>query len=202
MKRLIVSCAALLLVACAGGGAKTAAIAHYDLGTAPRVNEAPPLALRSIDVSAPSWLGTAAMQYRLAYADAGRREIFAASRWAAAPAELLEVALRRRLAAGESDLGSAGCRLRVELDEFIQVFDAPQTSRAVVEARIVLQAPRNEQQLARRSLSLNKPAASADAKGGVAAFTALTADIGSEAASWLAVLAKDDPGLARRCRGG
>lgn len=202
MKRSMIFGAALLLAACAGGGTKTAAIAHYDLGTAPRVNGASALALRSIDVGAPSWLGTAAMQYRLAYADAGRREIFAASRWAAAPAELLEVALRRRLAAGEGDPGSAGCRLRVELDEFIQVFDAPQASRAVVEARIVLQAPRNEQQLARRSLSLNKPAASADARGGVAAFAALTADIGSEAASWLATLAQDDPGLAKRCRGG
>lgn len=202
MKRWWMSCAVLLLTACAGGGAKTSAIARYDLGTAPPANESPVLALRGIDVGAPSWLGTAAMQYRLAYADAGRRDIFAESRWAAPPAELLEASLRRRLASAASESGSAGCRLRVELDEFIQVFDGPQASRAMVEARIVLQAPRSEQSLARRRLSLNKAATSADARGGVAAFAALAADMGSETASWLATLAKEEPELAKRCRGG
>lgn len=202
MKRLMIACAVLLLAACAGGGTKTAAVARYDLGTAPRANGAQALALRGIDVSAPSWLGTPAMQYRLAYADVGRREIYAESRWAAPPAELLEVALRRRIVAGESDPGSAGCRLRIDLDEFVQVFDAPQSSRAVVEARIILQAPRGDQPLARHSLSLSKPASGADAKGGVAAFSALAGDLGSDVAAWLATLAKDNPALTGRCRGG
>lgn len=202
MKPTTIAVLTLLLGACAGSGGNPAVVGHYDLGTAPRLSGAQALALRSIDVHAPSWLASPAMQYRLAYADAGRREAYAESRWAAPPAELLEVALRRRIASGESDVTSAGCRLRVDLDEFVQVFDTPTDSRAVLEARVLLQAPRSDQMLARRSLSLAKPVAGADAKGGVAAFASLTTELSSDLAFWLLKLTRETPALAERCRVG
>lgn len=39
--------------------------------------------LRQLDVQSPQWLDTVAMQYRLAYADRARREVYAGSRWVA-----------------------------------------------------------------------------------------------------------------------
>lgn len=189
-----------LFAGCTGGGVRPAEIAYYDLGTAPRIEGAQAMPLRTIDVHAPSWLGTAGMQYRLAYADGSRRDAYAESRWAAPPAELLEVALRRRIASGETDLAGAGCKLRIDLDEFAQVFDAPTSSRAVAEARVMLLAAKSDQLVARRSLSLTRPAATPDARGGVAAFAALTTDISSDVAFWLVRLAKERPGIVERCR--
>lgn len=198
---ILLSAVAAILAGCAGGGARPVAVAHYDLGTAPPVAGAQALMLRGIDVQAPSWLGTPAMQYRLAYAEPGRRLGYAESRWAAPPAELLEAALRRRIASGETDLASAGCRLRIDLDEFIQVFDAPDASRALVEARVLLMAPRSDQLLARRAISLSRPAPQADARGGVAAFGELTGELSRDVAFWLVKLARDTPDIAERCRG-
>jgi cholesterol transport system auxiliary component len=201
MKRFLISCAAFLLAACAGSGTKAPDIARYDLGIAPIGGGTQVLTVRSVEFGVPSWLATPAMQYRLSYADAGRRENYAASRWAAPPAELLEVALRRRLIAGTGDAGNAGCRLRFELDEFVQVFDAVKESRAVIDGRILVLAPRGDQILARRHLNLSKAAPTADSQGGVAAFVGLTEQINRDTASWLAKLAVDDPGLGQRCRG-
>lgn len=191
--------AVLLLAACVNNTARQSEVATYDLGTAAKMTGGQALLLRGIDVHAPSWLGTAAMQYRLAYGDSSRRQIYAESRWAATPAELLEVALRRRIATGDSDVAAAGCRLRIDVDEFVQVFDAPDASRAVIEARVSLLAAKSDQLLARRSLSFSRPAASADARGGVAAFSELTGDISRDVAFWLVKITRDTPALAERC---
>ncbi len=197
----------VLLTACFGGATKSVTVAQYDLGDVSSLGGAAKgelsLPLRSVDVHAPSWLSKASMQYRLAYADAGRRDAYTESRWAAAPGELLEVSLRRRLGlvdgAADSAGSGAGCRLRVELDEFVQVFDSAQQSRAMIAARLTVQAPRSDELLARKALQLSKPASSADARGGVAAFSSLATEMGNEASLWLTALAKDQPALIKRC---
>lgn len=201
MKRFLIPCVAFLLAACAGGGTKAPDIARYDLGISPLAGGVHALTVRTVEFGVPSWLATPAMQYRLAYADMGRRESYAASRWAAPPAELLEVALRRRLVSGSGEAGNSGCRLRLELDEFVQVFDAPKASRAVLDGRILLLVPRGDQILARRNLNLSRTAVTADAPGGVAAFVGLTEQVNNDTVVWLAKLAGDDPTLVQRCRG-
>jgi cholesterol transport system auxiliary component len=190
---------ALLLSACVNSTARQGEVAYYDLGTGAKVKGTQALMLRAIDVQSPSWLGTAAMQYRFAYGDASRRQTYVESRWAATPGELLEVALRRRIAVGESDIVAAGCRLRIDVDEFVQVFDAPDASRAVIEARVSLLAAKSDQLLARRSISLSHPALTADARGGVAAFSELTGEISRDVAFWLLKITRDTPLLAERC---
>ncbi len=150
--------------------------------------------LRNVEVVVPPWLASTAMQYRLAYAQATRRQAYVESRWAAQPAQLVELALKRAIRTGEAGAGGA-CRLRVELDEFAQVFDGEAVSRGVVEARAVLLAPRTDQLVASRSFSLARPAPSADALGGVSALRASVQDLGSELFGWLDGL--DREGAAR-----
>jgi cholesterol transport system auxiliary component len=211
MKLVTLLSVSVLLTACFGGATKPVTVAQYDLGDLASAGSSggmtlgqATLPLRSVDVHAPSWLSKATIQYRLAYADAGRRDVYTESRWAAAPGELLEVSLRRRLGlvdgAADSAGSGAGCRLRVELDEFVQVFDSAQQSRAVIAARLMVQAPRSDELLVRKTLQLSKPASSPDARGGVAAFSSLATEMGNEAGHWLAALARDQPALIKRCR--
>lgn len=159
--------------------------------------------LRNVEVVVPPWLASTAMQYRLAYAQATRRQAYVESRWAAQPAQLVELALKRAIRTGEAGAGGA-CRLRVELDEFAQVFDGEAVSRGVVEARAVLLAPRTDQIIASRSFSLARPAPSADALGGVSALRGGVQDLGSELFGWLDALDRDgaarsDGSLRSRC---
>jgi cholesterol transport system auxiliary component len=133
------------------------------------------------------------MQYRLGHADAARRQDYAASRWAAPPAELIERALARPVAS------TGNCRLSVALDEFIQVFDSPQSSRMVLEARVSLLA--GQQAIAQRAFAVAPAAPSADARGGVAAAAMAVPALATEMAQWLGrVVADGQPG-AKACLG-
>lgn len=203
---LVIACcgplAACVSVDLAGKSAK-APIAHYDLGGAAAVAGAGGgIGLRSVDVVAPSWLDTPAMQYRLAYAEASRRSSFTESRWVAPPPELIQQVLRRSLSVGDAGAVAGNCRLVVDVDEFIQRFDSPQSSTAVLELRVALIGARAEAPLARRSFSIARPATGADARGGVAALGSATAEAALAISRWLGGLdaAGEGQQIARRCR--
>jgi cholesterol transport system auxiliary component len=201
-----ITSAAFLLTACGGGGALREP-AYFDLGgVAAKRATTIAIPLRGIDVQAPSWLAGASMQYRLSYADGARRQAYSESRWVAPPAELLESSLRRGMATDRIEsgvaTGVAGCQLKLDLDEFIQVFESPNESRAVIEGRVMLLAAQGNSVVARRVLTLSKPAATADARGGVAAFAMLGNDAVNEITAWLNQLAKDSPKQIERCRAG
>lgn len=172
----------LLLGACAGGPPPQANLAYYDFSGEPANL---PVPLRSLDVSSSSWLASNAMYYRLAYADGNRREHYAESRWTAQPAELLGVRLERNLmgAANSAAPGALLCRLRIEFDDLIQVFDKPGSSRLLLEARATLYGSQ-QSVLARRSLSLSQPAGS-DARSGVAASGPLVDALSRELQGWV-----------------
>jgi cholesterol transport system auxiliary component len=138
----------LLLAACSLGPVQRDAPAIYDLG-APRSHAAGQTRIRASllvhNVAAPGWLDTPAIVYRLNYQDTARQQSYANSRWAAAPAALLTQRLRGRLAAdsdggvmGVADSARADYTLRVELEDFSQIFDAADASRAVAVARASL----------------------------------------------------------------
>lgn len=194
-------CLIPLLLLCACASTPRNDPARYDLGPAAAGKaRLPGLALRTIEVSAPSWLASPAMQYRLAYSQGARREAYADSRWAAPPAELLERALTRRVLASAGQSASDGCRLALELDEFIQAFDAPGASHVLLEVRVALLAPHGDALLARRAFSRQSPAG-ADAKSGAAAFSTAASTLGDEVVAWLDLLARDTPEVVSRCRG-
>ena len=202
-KWLAMVLAGSLLAAC-GGNVRTAEPVRYDFGSpgAPiaEAGTAAPLPLAAIEVQTASWLAGPAMHFRLAYAEPLRRQSYGESRWAAPPAELLEVFLRRRLAPSASSFGGIGCRLQLVLDELEQRFDDPRQSRLVLEARAVLTPLHGSEILSRRAFLITQPAATADAGAGAAAareaVQALAADLGH----WLGQLGRETPALVERCR--
>lgn len=176
-------------------------LAAEQLGDPPRTPA--PIGLQGVDVLAPTWLDVPAMQYRLAYAEPLRRANFIESRWVAPPPELLQQALRKSLSGVEQRAPAGACRLQIEVDEFVQVFDSPQSSRGLIELRAAVLASRADLPLARKAFRASRPAPSADARGGVAALTAATGDVSVAIREWLDGLTKDSTNglaVAPRCR--
>lgn len=197
-----------------GGKAAQSSLAYFDLGGGglgnPAKNPAEggpraaaTIGLSGVDVVAPTWLDAPAMQYRLAYADPARRASFAESRWVAPPPELLEQALRKSMISSELRSAPAGCRLRIEMDEFVQVFDTPQSSRGVIELRASMLASRADAPIARKTFHASRPAPTADARGGVAALAGATGDVTGAIRDWLVTLSAGSAGgqsTAAGCR--
>jgi cholesterol transport system auxiliary component len=195
IKRLIILLA-FSLAACSLGGEKKDPPATYDLG-APRSDAGAKKTLRHAvlvyNIAAPSWLDGQAIIYRLNYQDAARQQTYSNSRWAAPPAALLAQRLRGRLAAASeggiinaADSARADFTLRVELDDFSQVFDSAATSRVVIVARasIINVAKRSLQ--AQRSFTFERPAATPNADGGVRALAAAGDDLIEAVVAWTA----------------
>jgi cholesterol transport system auxiliary component len=177
------------LAGCSGLSLAPRPMAFYDLGLAepqPLPSAAVPA---QVEVKAPSWLDSSAMQYRLAWNDPDRRRAYGESRWAAPPAQLLAASLRRALSA--EGAGGGNCRLRVELDEFVQHFDSEVSSSAQIVVRAELLARQGEVPLATRGFAIGEAAASADARGGVAAFRYATRQLVADLAGWLSELDRD-----------
>lgn len=184
---------AVLLAACAGLPERAPAPLRYDFG--PLIGDAAPVAasprpLLALRVQASPALDSPAMLYRLVYADAQQLRAYSQARWAMMPAELLQQRLRDGLGRSFSLLpeGETAPRvLHIELDEFSQLFTAPQESSGLLRLRVsVLQRTAGgEQLLAQRDWQLQRPAPSADAAGGVRALHAATEAVMIELVQWL-----------------
>ena len=170
----------ILLAACAGGPPPQANLVYYDFSRGPAELSAP---LRSLDVVPASWLASNAMYYRLSYADGNRREQYMESRWTAQPAELLSTRLQRSLINGNTVHGALLCRVRLDLDDLVQVFEKPGASHLVLEGRVTLYGPQ-QAVLARRHLNLAQPAG-ADARAAAAASGPLTEAVARELQDWV-----------------
>jgi ABC-type uncharacterized transport system auxiliary subunit len=160
---------AVQFAGCAIGPKSQTPPATWDFG--PPAAQAAPLklkALAAVEVLAPRWIDTTNAWYRLAYATPAQPMAYTQTRWVMAPPVLLEVRLRERLVAGGTVLGGNGPLLRVELDEFTQVFESEKSSRAVVRVRATLLAGREV--LRQRQFVVEEAAATPDGPGGVGAL--------------------------------
>jgi cholesterol transport system auxiliary component len=187
----------LLLATLAGCAAQPQRVTVYDFGpgrTAPpaanRMAPLPPLLLA--EVEAPAVLDNNAVQYRLLYADAQVLRPYAQARWSMAPAQLLRLRLReglgqRRSVLSPLDAAAPGTlTLRVELEEFSQLFDTAQSSTALVRVRATLGRSGNPAKaLAQTSLVLQSPARTADAAGGVHALAQASDALVQQLDTWL-----------------
>ena len=202
MRIMLVMLLAATLAGCSLGPEKKDAAATYDLSGAP-IAAASKTRIRATllvqPVAAPGWLESNAIVYRLNYQDAARQLNYANSRWAAPVASLVAQRLRAQLAAASdsgivnlADSARADYALRVELEEFSQVFDTAETSRAVIVARASLvNVPRRSLQ-AQKTFTIDRPAAGANAESGVRALSAGSAELVDAIVAWTAAsLAQD-----------
>lgn len=149
----------------------------------------PPLLLADIEAAA-AVDGTAVL-FRLAYADVQQLRPYAQARWSMPPAQLLRQPLRDQLSQQRVVLnpaeGPAAYILRLELEEFTQVFETPDRSVGLVRLRatVLENTGGRERLVAQRRFIVQRPAPSADAPGGVRALTAATAGAVEEIAQWL-----------------
>ncbi|ABM35510.1 ABC-type transport auxiliary lipoprotein family protein [Polaromonas naphthalenivorans] len=158
----------------------------------------PPLAIADIATSGGA-LDNQAVLYRLGYLDAQQLRPYSQARWSMPPAQLLRQRLRERLgqqrAVFNAREGVALNRsqnanllmLRLELEEFSQLFSAPDASVGLIRlhATLVEITPAGERLVAQRNLSVQRPATRADAAGGVRALTAATDAAIDELDQWL-----------------
>ena len=199
MNRCFVLLAALLLSACVGGAGNSVPSVTYDFGLpVARLAVGGAWPGLSLEVRSPSWFDSTNVDYRLAYADPLTRRQYVGSRWAGAPAQLIAQRLRQQLGVLSATANSAtDCLIRVELQEFSQVFDSPQSSRGVLTASVSL-IDGKRRVVAERLAVIDKPALGADASGGVQALVAASTEFGRLLSDWLLELEKN--GGLKSCR--
>lgn len=198
---------ALLLAACGALPDKPGRATLYDFGpvgqaamAASTSPAARPLLILP-DIAVASRLDGTQMWYRLGYADARALHAYSQARWSLPPAQLLRQRLHEALSSRHTvlrDDEAAGLArtdprapavLRLSLDEFSQHFEAPQRSAGVIRlhATLLRPAPGGERVVAQRSFSVQSPAATHDAPGGVAALVGASDALAGQVAEWLAM---------------
>src|SRR5450830_41549 len=178
----------------------------YDFGPGPLLTQPsarqaplPPLAIDNIATSGGA-LDNMAVLYRLGYADAQQLRPYSQARWSMPPAQLVRQRLREQLsqrravfnaresvALNRSQNAVLPLLLRLELEEFSQLFTAPDASVGLIRLRATLLevTPAGEKLLGQRNVVVQRPATSADAAGGVRALTAATDAAIEELDQWL-----------------
>lgn len=185
---------------------------EYDFGLAPLANGAPqpaqvhtpqaqgraPVVLAAME-SPGIPEGSAALQYRLAYDSAQQLRAYQQARWSQPPADLVQQAVASELAQHRPVLSGGAARaaarnsasgtlvLRLELQEFSQIFTSPAQSAGVLRLRATLAESRAQGDVlrAQRVFATQVPATSADAAGGSAALADAAARTARELAQWV-----------------
>jgi cholesterol transport system auxiliary component len=194
MLRAVLLLSLALLAGCAIGPKSRDGMANYDFGL-PRSDRDANLRLHQdlvvAEVTAPAWMDNSGIYYRLAYRDATRPQAYTLSHWVMSPAALLGQRMRASVARASSagvflpaDGVRASYTLRLELEEFSQVFDAPDKSRAVLRLRASLIRQRGI--VAQQGFNIEYPAATPNAEGGVRALIAASDAAGEKLIDWLA----------------
>ncbi|MBT9475893.1 ABC-type transport auxiliary lipoprotein family protein [Polaromonas sp.] len=185
---------------------KPARATMYDFGpgllaTAADARQAPlpPLAIDDI-TTAGGALDNMAVLYRLGYADDQQLRPYSKARWSMPAAQLVRQRLREQLsqrravfnaresvALNRSQSTALPLLLRLQLEEFSQLFSTPEASVGLIRLRATLVelTPAGEKLLGQRSVVVQRPAPSADAPGGVRALTAATDAAIEELDQWL-----------------
>lgn len=196
-------CVALAIAGCGALPDKPQRTTLYDFGpglTEPASAAAPTLptiALAEIEAN-PRLDGTQIL-YRLGYADGNELRPYGQSRWSMAPAQLVRQRVRdalseRRLVLNSDESatiarteGKAPDTLRVTLEEFSHYFPVPGSSVGLVRLRATLiqATPGGDRVKGQKTFTVQRPAASADAPGGVKALAAASDAAVGELVIWL-----------------
>jgi cholesterol transport system auxiliary component len=202
MKKYLVLAVAIAALAGCAAIRNPAPVAIYDFGLQPfpaqlsaddaEGNKQLRTSLLIADTIAPAWLDSTSIHYRLAYDDPTRFFAYRSSRWASTPAKLLTQRVRTRIAAinerGVMNPGEgtrADYILRLDLEEFAQVFDTPSRSSAIVQLRASLVDRATRYAVSQRSFGVELPAPTANAAGAVKALTEASDQLIESLIGWL-----------------
>lgn len=197
MTRLLtVLLATLLAVGVSGCATRANSPVQYDFGPVYLDAAKPPVprlpALNLAEVQAAPWLDGPLMFYRLGYANIQQAAPYAGSRWSMTPAQLLGQRLKTRIAQeggiviSHSGGASQLPQLRVEMDDFIQIFASPSQSTGQLSLRAsVFHGP---QLVAQRQFARQVNAPTADAAGGARALATASDGAITDMLDWLASL--------------
>lgn len=188
----LATAASLVLSACAANPPAFSEARSYDFGIADVAPSAtvpgPTVPIKLADISAPPDLDTDRFRYRLLYSDPRQPHVYAGSHWTMPPAQLLTARLRQQLAKKVQVLAPGDAAkapvLKIDLDEFAQVFDQPGVSRAAV--RLQASVFKNGELIAQQDFSAGAPAVSADAAGGALALANASDAAIDQIIAWLA----------------
>ncbi len=193
-RRYGVLLACVVSSACSLPISRRAAVARYDLGAEPSsLPNAPGLACVIVvhEPTAPAWLDNRSIAYRLGYEEPARIRQYASNQWALSPVQLFGDRLRHRMASitkggAIPDYGiEADYWLRVQLDDFSQLFETPHASRGLVRVSAVLLKGRRRAFLAQASFERAAVAPTADARGGVVALAAASDQLVEDVIAWV-----------------
>lgn len=148
---------------------------HYDLGPPPQGQALPPLPAGLVveNVSAPEWLQSSAIHYRLAYDDPNQLRSYAQHRWVAPPPELFQARLGQMVAQARAASPPAvgSFTLNVTLEAFQQVFESASAAHVDIRLRARLDRPGKEPATQVFTLRRDSPP---NAPGAVRALATLT----------------------------
>ncbi len=176
--------------------------------TAPAADRVP---LVLADIQSPGLAdGSTALHYRLAYDDAQQLRAYQRARWSQPPAQLVRQSVTQQLALQGPVLDSRTARdlaradaganagnganrvlamrvLRLEIEEFSQVFSSAGESSGVLRLRATLadSSPQGERLRDQRVFVVQSPATSQDAAGGSAAMARAAQQAAREVAAWI-----------------
>ena len=184
---------AAALAGCSLGPQQREPVESYDLGP-PRgqasAKPAMPAILLLPEISAPAWLDGQGIIYRLSYENSARPQAYAGSRWVAPPAAMLTQRLRGRFAGAaggvltNADGARADYALRIELEDFSQSFTASNSSRVGLRARTSLIKLADRTLVAQHVFSVERAAATPDARGAVAALGEASDEFVEQLLTW------------------
>lgn len=187
---------AVLCSACVSGRAPNPRATAFDLGMMPSTPVGP-LQLPALSISrvtAPEWLNGPQMYYRLLYANAQQPLPYAHSQWSMSPARLFEERIKSHISqnGGQVLASSVGIArlpsLRIELDDFTQVFESPERSYAYLAARVAVLDGRKL--LGQKLFQQRIPAPTPDAEGGAKAMAQANDMMMADILHWLSTLPK------------
>ena len=190
-------CLVLLAAVLLGGCAVKRPVqdARYDFGSLTTIPGAALPALPPVNVSevrTADWLDHPRMLFRLRYREDHQPRVYADSRWIMPPGSMFERRLSMRItqAGGVVLAPSDGVAripsLHIDLEDFIQDFDAPAQSTGRVVARATLM--RGRTLVGQKTFAKEVPAPSADAVGGARALAAASDAVIVDMMHWLAPL--------------
>lgn len=129
-------------------------------------------------LTSPDWLKDTGIDYRLLYARPTERRSYTRDRWVAPPGALLQQHLN-------NGLDPSGPRLRIELQDFEQIFDRADSARVVMVVQATAEASHSDMKAANQAFRFEAPAASPDAAGALQAFPILIRKAEDELTHWV-----------------